>query len=499
MQIEASVRPVTACSACTCGILPRAARAARGPFPSSRPRATAAPRCRRRCRRECRSEPRRRRRRPWPRHRQRRRRHPVDRSRRLSPDSPARTGVALRRSPPSSPPCTFALAAPAPSSPSPAPRRAPSPPAPPAPSSPASVAADGPGAAGATGTFLRDRFLFLAHALIEHREGLVEAPIDLRAAVLGRHRPAAATAAPPSRPRRRTAGRCRPVPALPPVTRPYHAAPALPARAGPPLAPALARCRLPRVAAGLPALLRCRAGAARHRGPDRGTPPAPAVPCAPAEPACRPPPCAALRPVGTRRAGRAGRARGTRRRPRNRSHPTRRASPATRRSPAWVPAAPAVPGWPDVVPEPVVPAAGGTARFTAGACSDCAPGEPPDEPLLLPLLLDVEPLLSLGGVGQPGGRGVPAWLPSVWPPSDPRPSRWSLRPGWTTMDERRRRRARSCRSTATPDGVCELDDRRRRDDEDGDDGDGRGRAARATGTACRSASRTNSSSCSRRA
>jgi hypothetical protein len=40
---------------------------------------------------------------------------------------------------------------------------------------------------------LRGGFLLLAHALVEDREGLVEAAIDLRAAVIGRDRPGAAT------------------------------------------------------------------------------------------------------------------------------------------------------------------------------------------------------------------------------------------------------------------------------------------------------------------
>ena len=51
----------------------------------------------------------------------------------------------------------------------------------------ATRAAAGP--AAARRPLLRHGLLFLAHALIEHREGFVEAAVDLRAAVLDGLRP----------------------------------------------------------------------------------------------------------------------------------------------------------------------------------------------------------------------------------------------------------------------------------------------------------------------
>jgi hypothetical protein len=49
------------------------------------------------------------------------------------------------------------------------------------------------GTAASRCALLRGGFLFLAHALVEDLEGLVEAAVDLRAAVIGRDRPGAAT------------------------------------------------------------------------------------------------------------------------------------------------------------------------------------------------------------------------------------------------------------------------------------------------------------------
>ena len=51
------------------------------------------------------------------------------------------------------------------------------------------------GRAAAPGTFLRNRFLLLLHARIEHGEGFVEASVDLGALVLRRRRAAARPAA----------------------------------------------------------------------------------------------------------------------------------------------------------------------------------------------------------------------------------------------------------------------------------------------------------------
>ena len=108
---------ITACSSCTGGILPRAARAARGPFPSSRPRATGARRCRRRGRPGCRPAPCSARSRPG-RRRQRRHRRPA--CRRCLADSPRPPGVTAAVARPFAA-CAVLVPAPSPPVPSPVP------------------------------------------------------------------------------------------------------------------------------------------------------------------------------------------------------------------------------------------------------------------------------------------------------------------------------------------------------------------------------------------
>ena len=69
-------------------------------------------------------------------------------------------------------------------------------------------------------------------------------------------------------------------------------------------------------------------------------------------------------------------------------------------APGWAPGVPLPAGGLDVV----VPGLAAPPGSPLEAVSGAPPGEPPDDPLRL----DVDSLLSLGGVGHPGGRGVPA-------------------------------------------------------------------------------------------
>lgn len=85
------------------------------------------------------------------------------------------------------------------------------------------------------------------------------------------------------------------------------------------------------------------------------------------------------------------------------------------------------------------------------------PGEPPDDPLRL----EVDSLLSLGGMGQPGGRGVPACPVPVWPPSD------AVDPAEPPASLDEDEEEPGLPLDGEPDGVCELDP----PPDEGDEGD----------------------------
>ena len=69
-------------------------------------------------------------------------------------------------------------------------------------------------------------------------------------------------------------------------------------------------------------------------------------------------------------------------------------------APGWAPGAPLPAGGLDGLPPGLAAPPGSPLEEVSGA----PPGAPPDDPLRL----DVDSLLSLGGVGHPGGCGVPA-------------------------------------------------------------------------------------------